>query len=75
MAVKDVLKAIHLEGFSRYSAVPAFLLKDKRKSPILHDWLMNFAGNYRDNTAIYYFRGREKGLGIWATTPTSLGNP
>lgn len=40
MATEDVLKAVQLEGFLfDSSAVPPFLLKDKRKSPILHDWL------------------------------------
>ena len=51
---EDVLKAIQLEGFLfDSSAVPPFLLKDKRKSPILHDWLDQISPEITETTQPY----------------------
>jgi hypothetical protein len=67
MATPDVLKAIQEEGFLfDSSAVPPHLLKERRKSPILHRWLEQLWPNTLEKTQPYVILPEEKGLGpLW----------
>ena len=54
MATKEVLEAIQKEGFLfDSSAVPSIFLKDKRKVPILHDWLESLWPDITQTTQPY----------------------